>query len=268
MKKQTPKYRIQKRKVCNQKWDQMQPHGVARLCSQCDHIVHDFRDMSLEEIAKVHATSKGKICGTYDKRTLAQAQEIPYMNPTCSPWKHLTTATVALLMSSQIAGQEKPINPTINTEIVSANNQDDKTNSKESKPVIKSKDFIIQGKIVDVNNEPLEAATIVFFGDSTNTNEFKGLCGVLSDIDGNFKIEDKSLSGNYHQYTIEVRHWGYEKKLFHYSREQFTRLEQKCLYVKMDSTTFESGDIIIKPTFQRRIWWKTKGFFHRIFTRY
>ena len=50
---------------CDQNWDSMSQSEKGRFCEKCSKHLIDFRDKTDKEIAELHLTSWGKVCGIY-----------------------------------------------------------------------------------------------------------------------------------------------------------------------------------------------------------
>jgi hypothetical protein len=53
-------------RACDQPWDEMEPVGDGRrTCARCERRLVDFRGLSLDEVAQIHAASEVPLCGAY-----------------------------------------------------------------------------------------------------------------------------------------------------------------------------------------------------------
>jgi hypothetical protein len=95
-------------RACEQRWDEMQPVGDGRrTCARCERRLVDFRGLSLDEIAEIHAASEVPLCGAYAPEQITGA-------PRFNLPRLLTLGVGATLLSSPAAGQtpQRPTSPT------------------------------------------------------------------------------------------------------------------------------------------------------------
>lgn len=56
---------------CNENWDSFEKVSGGRLCTNCAHVVRDFRDCSMEELKE--AMKSGHACGLFRASQLSKA---------------------------------------------------------------------------------------------------------------------------------------------------------------------------------------------------
>lgn len=59
------KINLSKLTKCDQVWEEMEETGCGRLCQQCSKTITDFRNLSNEEVARIHMFSTTPVCGVY-----------------------------------------------------------------------------------------------------------------------------------------------------------------------------------------------------------
>ncbi len=95
-------------KACNQYWSEMQNTSQGKLCSKCSNIIYDFRKKSKAEIAIIHATTEGNVCGLYLKNQLRTTETLKKTSNKKYFLKPTFYGLLALLLNQET--EAKPLN--------------------------------------------------------------------------------------------------------------------------------------------------------------
>ncbi len=104
------------KKPCSQKWDEMTPLGDARYCNSCNHIIHDFSNMSNQELLQMLQSGKYS-CGMFDQKQMGMIYQVQQVQQASKKyWNAIAAAIVAGMLQvstgySQTPGQSNILMP-------------------------------------------------------------------------------------------------------------------------------------------------------------
>ncbi len=162
---------IQIPKTCSENWDNMSVAKQGKFCSACQKNVIDFTLMSDDDVAKFFKKNTENVCGRFaadqlNTNILIPSRKIPWL-------KYFFRISIpAFLFSLKSTAQTNQLKG----KVVCVETPRRSTIGEIN--VITNK--IINGKIVDENNNPVSYASVKIKG----TNQ-----GVAADSNGNFKID-------------------------------------------------------------------------------
>lgn len=239
-------------KRCNQYWDEMEPCEGGRLCTQCNHVIRDFRGKPDWEIALAFANRNGgRVCGIYDEdRTKAPTRNGFKIAITD---KMLAAGLFGLMASTPLAGQEpdrsEPI--VVQQRLSDTIPQNPTTNAQPDRP--QSQHWrVLQGKVLDAaSGEELIGANILVAGSDYRTT---------TDIEGNFAVteSDTLLFGDSLQ--VICAYIGYEtlaKTVLVKDINEQTRIT----FELQDGSVYMEDFVVYGPG--RRIWTRFTNLFRR-----
>ncbi|HEX5154483.1 MAG TPA: carboxypeptidase-like regulatory domain-containing protein [Parafilimonas sp.] len=195
-------------KPCHENWDKMTPTQQGKFCTNCNKQVVDFSLMSDNQILNFLSSQSGKLCGRFDTQQLERPLVETKIKKKKSWWMALTMPLLFLFDRSD-AQDNKVIGDTIHA-VPSKKDITDILVGKVAicepvKPaslidtvISISNKVIINGKVVDENNNPLASASVMEKGT---------MHGTITDSSGNFSIEIRSYNGNA---TLTASYVGYK----------------------------------------------------------
>ena len=174
-------------KPCHENWDRMTLADKGKYCGSCQKVVTDFTTMSDREIIQFFKKPTGSVCGRFNQEQLERDINIPGKR---IPWIRyfFQISLPAFLFSMKAQAQMGiPINK-VDTLQVPGKKVEISTSKKPS--------FIqVKGKITDVNDNPIQGASIRVTGSKN---------AVTSDVNGFYQVS--SPPGGW----IEISAVGYE----------------------------------------------------------
>ena len=63
-------------KKCGERFDKMATCGNHKICAKCKEKIYDFRGLTNWEIAVIHSSKMGKVCGIYEEKQLKEGSNI------------------------------------------------------------------------------------------------------------------------------------------------------------------------------------------------
>lgn len=251
---------------CSENFNNFDPTEKGGFCKNCQKEVIDFTKMNKAEIKDYFYNANDKVCGRLPKKQVD-------MRPlkTGKIKNGLITASVSLFsifFSNQISAQQNK-KPTIEQLTNIATKQFDTKSvaipkvtitKNDSLPLINDGIIELRGTVLYLDyDDPLIGANIVQIG----TNN-----GIATDIDGNFKllIDASTIEDSI---QLEVQYLGFPNK-------QLSILPNKRKIdlgeIFMESDGMLTGEVCIigtvvgyKKFSVKRMWYRTKNFFRRIF---
>ncbi len=221
---------------CNESWDKMPKTDKGKFCSLCSNEVVDFRNMSKDEILKIHSQSKGKVCGLYNKNQIDFEQPKQEQKGFRYRFHSLYFGVLSLFMTEGFSQEvTKPIK-TVQTDF--------KPIPIKKKPQqVKKDSIIISGVITDQQKEPFVGVNVVI----KNTRK-----EVVSDFKGNYKIDVTEEINKNKKVTLVYRYIGYKptEKTIDLKSTNYT------INVQLEDDTVMGAVIIVevkKPWYKR--WW-------------
>ena len=150
-------------KPCHENWDKMSKTEQGKFCGSCQKQVVDFSSMSDRQLAAFFKKpSNGSLCGRFMSDQLDRSIDIPKKR---IPWlKYFFSMLMPAFIISKVSAQTKimgkvarPVRDTTKTCI-----SDERRTMGIVAPGIEpfQKEFIVKGKIVDENGEPIPFVAI------------------------------------------------------------------------------------------------------------
>lgn len=194
------KLQLQIAEPCHENWEQMTPAEQGRFCGSCQKQVVDFSSMSDSQLAAFFKKpSNGSVCGRFFNDQLERDLEIPRKR---IPWVRyfFQFALPAFLMSAKATAQgtvkvKRPGIVATPTDRIMMGQI-----SVPQKNIGEAQKIVLNGKVVDENNNPVAFASVMVKGT---------LWGVSADSAGAFKLSNVMLQN---AIVLEVSCAGYEKK--------------------------------------------------------
>ncbi|MBS9767942.1 MAG: carboxypeptidase-like regulatory domain-containing protein [Flavobacteriaceae bacterium] len=179
---------------CNESWKNMSKTEKGKFCSLCNKEVIDFRNMSKDEIWKIHSQSQGKVCGLYSQNQIDFEKPKQKQKNFRHRFHSLYFGVLSLFMTEGFSQEViKPIK-TVQTDI--------KPIPIKKKPLqVKKDSIIISGIITDQQKEPLPGTYIGI----KNTKK-----KVFSDFDGKYKIDVTEEIHKNKKVTLVYRYVGFK----------------------------------------------------------
>jgi len=190
-------------KPCHENWDKMSKTEQGKFCGSCQKQVVDFSSMSDRQLAAFFKKpSNGSLCGRFMSDQLDRSIDIPKKR---IPWlKYFFSMLMPAFIISKVSAQTKimgkvarPVRDTTKTCI-----SDERRTMGIVAPSIEpfQKEFIVKGKIVDENGEPIPFVAI---------EAGKTMSIFYADKNGAFSMNGNLLPDNK---TIQFSSRGYETK--------------------------------------------------------
>lgn len=226
-------------KPCDQSWQQMIEQSNGRYCGHCSKTVVDFTRMTDEDII-AYLSIRNHVCGRFDTEQLNKLnQDLTYNRKSFLNWKSWGMAAMILGFSQYLkADTKQPIKV----------EQSPYQNKYE--PIIDSS-IIVKGRIIAQDDGlPIPGTMIRIKG----TNE-----GTVTDIDGEFKIEVRSVSD-----TLVASFIGYKSEEIRIS--QLTTLNVSVTLQNTGTVLYAvAGGAYVRRPFYARAWYKLKYTVRSIF---
>jgi len=203
---------LQIKNPCNQNWAEMPVQGIGRHCGKCDHIIHDFSEMTPTELIDVLQSGKYK-CGQFDAD---QMGTMYYINEKQKERKKYWAAIAAALVagffqvsntySQQDTHVRKPM--TVRKEHL-LKYPTDPSNGKEQITGKRDEKFML--KILDASDKQGLGYMHVQVGDQYFSSTLEGNVELTLPFDPN---ESKSVK-------LTITGWGYHNKTVVLNLNQF-----------------------------------------------
>ena len=148
---------------CPMRWEELQPTGDGvRLCTRCARRVTDFRGMSDDQIARVHAEADRPICGVYDEAQLRPRA----VAPPSARSRLVTLALGATLLSGTAAAQAPGPSQSVATEPANPPpHAPDAEHAPADAPAPEVEDsFVVRGTVRNAQGQPLPDAFVEVAG--------------------------------------------------------------------------------------------------------
>ena len=198
---------------CHESWDDMTDADKGRFCASCQKQVIDFTTMSDSQLAAFFKKpSSVSVCGRFYTDQLDHEIEIPRKR---IPWVKyfFQFALPAFLVSMKATAQgnvkanligktavvPKPKSSSVTVEV------EDRITLMGDTVMAHAAPTTLKGRVVDENNNPVPAATVMVNGTTI---------GTVADEEGRFKLQNVSA-----EFTLEVSSIGYNSRKINLSKE-------------------------------------------------
>ncbi len=95
---------------CNQNWDEMSLLGNGRYCGSCNHVIHDFSDMSNNELLQMLQSGQHS-CGRFDKKQMGLMYVLGQKKrETKKYWNSVAAAIIAGMLQVSVGYSQTPSN--------------------------------------------------------------------------------------------------------------------------------------------------------------
>jgi hypothetical protein len=245
---------------CPESWENMHQTQKGKFCDLCSKEVIDFTKWTDTEIINYFENKQAttnKTCGRLSEQQIERINQILHNHTNQQPnlWRIFAWAFSASALSSIVAIQninaaEKPINQELIENF--ANKNEDNTNAEINEKDSLKQSWVISGTVKAASDStPLPGVTVMIKG--TNI-------GTVTDIEGGYKL-DISKFASQEEVTLVAFYVGMK------THEQQIVPTDTNFDIEMLEGEYEFvGELVVgysNPI--KRIWWKTKNFFRRIF---
>jgi hypothetical protein len=226
---------------CSQKWADFEDRGDRGFCSSCQKEVIDFTQMSDSEIRDYFKNQPQNVCGQFKSYQLRT-----YSNPTASiglsKWLSWPIAASALLFTSTATVAQERDKKEI-PELI----------PKDETRVKSTELRLIQGTVTDKSGDGLPGVNVMLKGDSTE---------VWTDMVGNYQIKGPMNDG-----ILVFSSVGFlSKEMLIKEFGEIDVVLEEMIWEEGGVVIVVGGACVISPWYTPRgIWYRTKGFFRRIF---
>jgi hypothetical protein len=224
-------------KPCTENWNEMQSQGANKFCQQCSTIIIDFSKMSDKEVIDFLEQRKyQQTCGKFEAKRLEKLNNQLSLNRSKrSLIKPILTA--AILTTATLSATAQEYNKPVSTyKIIQHQINSDSANT-----------VVIRGKLVDLQGEPLIAATV-------SINE----TGTITDIDGSFKL--RFNTNEYDDLKVRASYIGCETLEIPLNNVKNKEIE----IILKESEEIIIGEIVTsRQPLHKRIWYKITRIFRK-----
>ncbi len=231
-------------KKCNQYWEEMPPNERGRLCVKCQHTIIDFRDKTDMEIAEIHLSTKGKVCGLYNP------EQLTYKDKKATRVNRLRSVYIGLM----------GLLSTVNIE---AQTEADTIEIVESETAVSQQDSI--GKAINQGDKIVkDSFAIAGFVKGEDGGELIGasltvndtMMGTITDIHGWFFMKIPASFFNQEQVKLHCQYTGYMMKEIVLDRNNLKAESVNELNVILEEGDMLLTDFVIraKRPWYQRIW--------------
>jgi len=172
-------------KPCFEKFEQFKTTGDGGFCDSCQKEVIDYTKMNDQEIFHYFKNQDKIICGRFHHSQIKTYSEVNSSKgkrnfSTIGAWLMSFSLLSILPFSNSHAKDYKQVD----SKYIAQKNDCKKQNT-ESK--VEKTEHVVQGGVVDENNEPLPGVSIVLKG---------SIVGIMTDINGRFKFPETLKAGD------------------------------------------------------------------------
>ena len=251
--------RLDIKEPCSQQWESMPETRNGRFCSACSRNLIDFRDKSDAEIARIHLTSWGKVCGVYAPEQLTPFRTEEKRTRKGPVYWGLLGMLAAGSVNAQEAAELKTDQVTVSDDFGWPSCP--KRQADDPIDRVAKQDSLFEARItltiLDPHDEPLPFALVHTDHDPKRY--------WTTDMDGQVHIRKSELEGDTVQFMIECI--GFAT----YRIDNFAILDDPIINmtVNMREVMVTLGFAVTEPAqgrkfgFVRRAMWKLKGLFTR-----
>ena len=186
-------------KPCFEKFEKFKTTGDGGFCDSCQKEVIDFTKMSDGEIFHYFKNENKSTCGRFHHSQIKTYSEIASTKGKLSfnmvgAWlMSFSLLSFLPISNSHAKNYEQP-----NSKYITQKKDNEKQNTDSQTD---KKEHVVQGVVVDENNEPLPGVSIVLKGTAI---------GMIADIDGRFKFHETLKAGD----VLIFSFIGYESQEF------------------------------------------------------
>jgi len=213
----------------------MTDNDSGKFCPVCKTNVLDFTDLNDNEILEILKQTEGSVCGRFRQSQLNRPLVLNNKEGRAnSPRFSKMLMAVALLYSSTnvLAQENNNMDPTNQKSEVVV----DSLTVQKAEQKINIKNNVLQGTIFyEQDEDPLVGASVMI----KNTN-----IGVMSDIDGNYKLTIPESLMSKDEVSIVFSFIGCESQTLIYKTTNIPKL--KDIYMKEDSSIL-MGEVMVVP---------------------
>ena len=199
-----PAFKLSIAEPCHENWAGMQPTGCGAFCSSCQKEVIDFTGKSTFEIIDTFRNYSGSKCGRLTAKQLDNIYQFEFDKPAPYRWlqRGIVGAGLTLLVASTQSKSQTPANATEKVENV--------TTIPYSLPNIYAEkspgDIVLQGVVVDKNNEPLLGVVVRYGLNYGTVTDFEGKFKLVipaMEVGNTFSIAFKLIGYNYQTIALD-----------------------------------------------------------------
>lgn len=231
---------LEKGFACSKNWNELDGGDLKRYCQTCSLSVHDFTNMSNDEVLKALSQQNGKkTCGRLNE---GQLNQINAELTTGGNGLVKAVATAAVVVSLTACGSSKELEAEAcaysepSVEILANNINPDSLNT-----------VWVKGKIFGEDGEPVIGAK--FFVEALQQ-------GCVTDADGNFNLQfDKPENDSL---TVLVKGLGYQSYLL-----SLNEVRNSEIQINLVEEEYIGEIVIIKQPLHKRIWGRMRGVFRK-----
>jgi hypothetical protein len=214
--------------------------------------------MSDKEVAEMHLSKKGRLCGIYTEKQLRPIKP----KKTAKSLKTLYVGLIGLFTSINAYGQQDG-DSQIKLEQATTPDKDtsshQNTTSSTSQQQAYQDTLIISGLVrSEKYREPLIGATVYILGTKI---------GTITNFNGMFQLSLPSSDlEDQGAITLDVSCVGYESKLVKFSKDTLITEGSLHLNVKLADNYEVIDFVVIAPSaypLHKRVWWKIRGWFSK-----
>lgn len=229
---------------CSEDWDRMTPGTEGRLCSSCKKTVVDFTRMSDQEVLQWLARPRGSVCGRFGGGQLNRGM-IPQperANSRLGLWRYLLAG---LLVSSEVAAQDKPASPPISQRDKSNSDNDVVVGKFAAQPLDHSRltglPDTLRGRLIDSSSGlPVSYASITI--DSHH--------GYSANEKGYFAIARKNISA---EHTLKISAIGYKVLTIDVTKTWAEDQREKVLLLSLSENTLMGDIVVVQRTRHKKV---------------
>ena len=250
---------------CHENWNEMSPAEKGRFCGSCQKEVVDFTQMTKEEITEFFIKKTSELtCGRFENKQIEaiNLNEIKTKRIISKPW-WIAVATFFILTNKGFSQTETVSvnkNIQVQTDLIRIKNS---VETKASRSTVKEveKDsnktnFVtISGKLMEKDsNQPVYFAN-VFVEIDTN------VIGISTDINGSFKLLIPRTKED--SIVLNVSYIGFEPLKIKLPMKDTNLGDIYLNLVELELHVI--GGVMYEPKPLKRFYYRTKGFFWRLF---
>lgn len=198
-----PFKKLEIKKPCSQNWDEMTAMSHGRHCNSCNHVVHDFSEMTNDELVQVLQSGKYS-CGRFEKNQLGLMYQPKTNNVDRKKyWNSIAAGIVGGILQISVGFTQAPIvkkELIIGTQTNRCIDCDALSSSKHTNE--EPRKLSIDFKILDSETkEPIPYTYIKLFGTTYRTDSI-----------GKVSIKMEANTDVYTELTLNIESNGYRSK--------------------------------------------------------
>ncbi len=237
-------------KSCNQDWKSMKEGVSGRVCSKCEKEIIDFRNMSLPELATVHALSDSPVCGVYSKEQLSNhdAESRKSLRPNFI--KPLLIASLGVSQFDLHAQVNKPVDSVLIDRDQVSNEKEWQEKRPTERRELQQDSIYLDGTVKDEMGGGIYLAVV--FVKEINL-------GVNTDQSGHYAMDLTDAFAQQDSLTIRVTCIGYQALEFQLRKEDVNgRITKELVLAPAQVVAF---GVPVKVPLHKRVWYGIKGLF-------